>query len=178
MTAYFLPMMFIVAAVEGYGLVTFGDWQPAFHQIKKLSVGEAVVFEILQAGLWMFIALACAYFVKALGETFHGKHNYRQAFTVVCHGLSPLFLFRLLDVFPHVNPWIPYAIGILLVAKALYHGVPLVMQPDPPHAFGFFLMTFILILMSTALTRFVTAWYLMGHAPALERFISSAASYL
>ena len=42
--------------------------------------------------------------VKSIGETFHGRHTYTQAFTTVAYSLSPLFLLRLLDAFPGVSP--------------------------------------------------------------------------
>jgi Yip1 domain len=159
---YLLPMMLIVGVAEGWGLVTLGRWQSQMTGIKKFTPEEAVMAEAAQMALMGLIILICGYFIKALGETFHGKHNYRQSLTVVIYGLSPLFLFRLLDVFPNMNLWIPYALGIMLTVKILYYGVPRVMEPDPPHALGLYFMSSLLLAMITAAERFVSSGYLMG----------------
>ncbi len=83
----------------------------------------------------------CAHMIKALSETFRGGQTYTQAFKVVIYGLSPVFLFRLLDAAPTINLWVPWVMGMMLCVKILYIGVPRVMQPDPPHAFGLFVMS-------------------------------------
>ena len=70
--------------------------------------------------------------------------------------------------FPSVTPWVAWAIGILLSVVALYHGVPRMMEPDPTHAFGLFLMSSLLLTLITGLLRFVTWWYLEGKLPRLQ----------
>jgi hypothetical protein len=124
------------------------------------------------------VILAGAHLIKMLGDTFRGRNTYAQAFTVAVYGLSPLFLLRLLDAFPSVNPWLTWGIGIMLTFKVLYHGVPVVMLPDPPHAFGLYFMSSLLLLLVTGLERFVTAWYLSGHFVPLENFVSHVAAKL
>lgn len=175
---YLMPMMAIVGVAEGFGLVHWGRWQSALLGIKKFSVGEAILFEVLQMLLMTLIILICAYFIKSLGETFHGRHTYRQTLTVVIYGLSPLFLMRLLDMFPQITLWLPWVIGIMLVIKILYHGVPLVMQPDPPHAFGLFFMSALLLTLITAVERFVSIGYLTGKFRPLSDFIFHSAHQL
>lgn len=159
---YLLPMLLIVGFAEGYGLVEWGRFQSPVIGVKKFTPEEAMLSEIVQLTLMVLIMGVCTYLIKALGETFHGKHNYTQAATVVIYGLSPLFLLRLLDVLPEINLWIPWALGILLTVKILYHGVPRVMQPDPPHAFGLFFMSALLIALVTGAERFVMIGYLTG----------------
>jgi hypothetical protein len=141
-------------------------------------VDEVVVFEILQLFLTLVIVFICARLVEMIGETFHGRHTYTQAFTMVAYGLSPMFLLHLLDVFPRMNPWIPWLIGIMLSAAILYQGAPRVMLPDPPHAFGLYLVSVILLTMTTGLARFITAWYLQGKILPVQTFISNLASHL
>ena len=156
---YLLPMVLIVAFVQGWGLVEWGKWQSDIGLIRKFSIAEAVVYCTLQT-LWLLLFIAiCAHCIKELGGTFNGRHTYTQAFTAVSYGLSPLFLLRLLDVFPAMNPWITWVIGIILCITILYHGIPRVMEPDPPHAFGLYFMSSLLLLMVTGLERFITAWY-------------------
>ncbi len=145
---------------------------------QSFSRGQAVIFETAQIVLLLLVVLASAKMVKAMGETFHGRHTYTQAFSAIAYGLSPLFLLRLLDAFSFVNPWVTWCIGITLSIKVLYLGVPLMMEPDPPHAFGLFLMSSLLVVVITGMVRFVTWWYLTGRLSKLDAFISDLAARL
>ena len=175
---YLLPMMLIVAGVEGFGLVRWGKWQTDIAGIQKFTLGEALICEVAELLLMAIIILLCAYLIKALGETFHGRHNYAQVFKVVIYGLSPVFLLRLLDPFPTINLWVPWALGILLTIKVLYHGVPRIMQPDPPHAFGLYFMSSLLLTMVTGAERFITIGYLTGKFKPAGDVISHIAAKL
>ena len=175
---YLLPMMLLVAAAEGFGLVKWGKQQFTSDFIKRFTVGEAVIYEAGQTLLMFAVMFAGAHLIKMLGDTFRGRNSYTQAFTVVAYGLSPMFLLRLLDAFQSVNPWLTWIIGIMLVFKILYHGVPMVMLPDPPHAFGLYFMSWLLLTLVTGLERFMTAWYLSGHFVPLENFVSQLATKL
>jgi len=104
----------------------------------------------------------CAHLVKILGETFHDRHTYTLAFTVVAYGLSPVFLLRLLDAFPLMNPWVPWAIGITLSIWIFYQGLPRVMAPNPTHAFELYVAGSMILLLTTGLVRLLTALYVQG----------------
>jgi hypothetical protein len=175
---YLLPMMLIVGGAEFFGLVTWGRWQSAMGAIKIFPVREALIYETAELLLMAVIILAGAHFIKALGDTFHVRHTYAKTVTVVIYGLSPVFLLRLLDVSPTINLWMPWAIGIMLTIKVLYTGVPRIMLPDPPDAFGLYLMSALLLTMVTALERFVTAGCLGGSFKPVESFISDLAAKL
>jgi Yip1 domain len=175
---YLTPMVVITAAVEGWGLTNKGCWQMGGRYLKKFPVGNTVVYEVASVLLSFGIVFLSARIIKSLGETFHGRNTYTQAFTLVAYGLSPLFLLRLLDAFPAFSPWLTWGIGITLSASVLYQGVPRVMMPDPPHAFGLYFMSVVLLTMITGLTRFVTAWYLQGHFKPVEDVIGKIAARL
>jgi hypothetical protein len=176
--AFLVPTLLLNCLAEGYGLVNWGKWQTEVAILKRFSVREASLFEALQLLLWVLIVLISAKVLKSLAETFHGRHTFTQAFAAVAYGLSPLFLIRLLDCFSGVSPWVTWLIGIMLSIGVLYQGVPRMMEPDPPHAFGLFLMTALLLVFTTGLYRFVTAWYLQGKFPALETLLSGASARL
>ena len=176
--AYFLPMMLIVAGVEFFSLVKLGRWQPAMGQIRIFPVREALIYETVELLLMAICILVAAYFIKALGDTFHVRNTYTGTLTVVIYGLSPVFLLRLLDVSPTISLWMPWAIGIMLTIKVLYHGVPRIMLPDPPDAFGLYLMSALLLAMVTALERFITAGCLGGSFKPVDNFISDLATKL
>jgi len=65
---YLLPMMLIVGAVEGYGLVEWGRWQSEMVGIKKFVPGEAILSEAGQMLLMALMILISAYFIRALGR--------------------------------------------------------------------------------------------------------------
>ncbi len=175
---YLLPLILLTSIVEGYGLVQWGKWQGEIGRLKKFAVNEAVVVEVAQLLLTLIVVFAGANMIKSIGETFHGRHTYTQAFTTVAYGLSPLILLRVLDAFSGISPWVSWAIGIMLSAAVLYHGVPRMMQPDPSHAFGLFFMSALLLVLVTGLARFITAAYLQGRFSKLQVIISDLAAQL
>jgi hypothetical protein len=159
---YLLPLLIITSLAAAYGLIHWGKLQGAMRMPKRFSVSEAVTFEAAYVGLSLTIVFIGAQVVKSMGETFHSRNTYLQTFTLLAYGLSPLFLLHLLDAFRPVSPWASWFIGILLSWAVLYHGVPKVMEPDPSHGFGLYLVTSIVLCLATGLTRLVTAWYLQG----------------
>lgn len=176
---YLLPLLVLTSAFEGYGLVHWGKWQGEITpRLRHFSVGEAVIFGVAQILLSLFVVFVSSSFVRSLGSTFHGRHTYNQAFGTVAYGLCPVFLFRLLDAFSGVSPWISWGLGILFSMALLYHGVPKMMEPDPAHAFGLFFMTALLLLFMTGLARLLGAFYLQGKFPQCEQFVSHLAARL
>ena len=175
---YLLPLLLLTSAAEGYGLVNWGKWQGEVAHLKKFPLGETAIVEAAQCLVWLLVVFVGAILLKAVGETFHGRNTYLQAFTAVAYGLSPLFLLRLLDAFSVISPWVSWSIGILLSVAVLYNGVPRMMEPDPAHAFGLFLMSALLLVLVSGLVRFVTASYLQGKFPKLQAIISDLAARL
>ncbi|MEY2466439.1 MAG: hypothetical protein QOD03_960 [Verrucomicrobiota bacterium] len=173
-----LPLVLIVSAVEGYGLIRWGKPRGEIMQVATLSLAEALVYEVFQIIMALVAIIAGARLIKSLGETFHGRHSFTQAFTVSAYGLSPVFLMRIFDIFPNLSPWVTWAIGIILSAGILYHGIPRVMLPDPPHAFGLYLTSTLLLGLVTGLTRFFTAFYLMGKFPKLDAIVARLIEHL
>lgn len=177
---YLLPLWVIAGVAEGYGLVHWGKPQGEVGAIMQSANANALIFEILQLLLMLVIVLVGAKMIKAVGETFHGRHTFNQAFTVAAYGLAPLFLMRILDIFPGVSSWLywaTWAIGMFLCIGTLYHGIPRVMQPDPPQAFGLYVASSVLLTMVAGLVRFLTFWYLEGNFAKLNVFISKVVNH-
>ena len=178
---YLLPLLIITSVIEGIGLAKWGRSRGRVSEVMHMQTfpkSEVVVFEVFQVLLLLGVVFVGAKMVKSIGETFHGRHTYTQAFTAVAYGLSPLFLFRVLDAFPRVNPWISFAIGMVLSIGIMYQGIPRIMAPDPPHALGLFFMSSLLLAFVAGLVRFVTYWYLMGYSEPLRDFVSKIAGFL
>lgn len=178
LVAHLLPLLLLASAAEGYGLVHWGKWQGEIGRIKNFPTREVVVVEAGQLLLALVVVFVGANMIKSIGETFHGRHTYAQAFTTVAYGLSPFFLLRLLDAFPGISPWVSWSIGIILSIAVLYHGVPRMMVPDPPHAFGLFFMSALLLALVSGLARLVTASFLQGKFAKLQVIVSDLAARL
>jgi hypothetical protein len=166
-----LPLLAVTSAAEGYGLAKWGRigrivGERAYHI--QFTPREVVVFEAVQAGCSLVIILGGAKALKALCETFGGRHFFTPAFAALAYGLSPLFFLRILDIVPSLSVWIGWAIGIMLSLSALYQGVPRMMRPDPSHAFGLFFMCALVMLVATGALRFLTGLYLQGKLPQLQ----------
>jgi hypothetical protein len=175
---YLLPLLLVTCAIEGYGLTRWGKHQDNSIQPRLFTPREAAVFEAGQIVTSLLVVFIGAGMLKSMVGTFHARHTYRQAFTVVAYALGPFFLVRVLDAFTPVSPWLTWAVGIFLTLAALYHGVPKVMEPDPPQTFGLYLMTAVLLFSVTGLLGFIAAWYLQGRFHKLEALISSASGQL
>ena len=169
---YLLPMVLAVSAAEGFGLMEWGRRQWQGNQVKIFTADEMLAYEIVQLLVTLAVVFVCAQIVKAFGNQSYARHTYTEGFTVAACGLSPLFLLRLLDAFPVINPWLTWGVGIMLCVSILYHGVPRVMQPDPSQAFGLYLMCLVLFVLVTGLERFVTVWYLAGRIPPIAGIFS------
>jgi hypothetical protein len=172
LVVYVLPLLVLSSVAEAYGLLTWGKMQVLAPRLKHFTPAETALYEMFQFALSVGIIFLGAKLVKSLGETFHGRHTFQQTFTLVAYGLSPLFLLRLLDAFRGMSPWVTWLIGIALAIGVLYHGVPPVMEPDPPQAFGLYVMTSVLLFLITGLARFFLAGYLQGRFTKLEVWVS------
>lgn len=178
---YLLPLWLVAFVAEGYGLVHWGKPRGVISQIKTFSNSEALIFEILQLFLMLIVVVVGARLIKALGETFHGRNTFAQAFTATAYGLSPFFTMRILDMFQGISSWaywLTWGIGILLCVATLYHGIPRVLLPDPPHAFGLYLTSGVLLTMVSGLARFITFSYLEGKFGKLDVFIAKLVAHL
>jgi Yip1 domain len=178
---YLMPLWLIAFVAEGYGLVHWGKPRGFVSQLKTFSNAEALIFEILQLGLMFVIVFVGGKLIKAVGETFHGRNNFTQTFTVAAYGLGPVFTLRILDMFPSVSSWIYWATwtaGILLTFSILYHGIPRLMLPDPPHAFGLYVVSCVLLAMVAGFVRFMTFWYLQGKFGKLDALIAKIVANL
>lgn len=111
---------------------------------------------------FLLVTFLGARLVKMFAETFHSRNSYTQCFTVTAYGLGPFFLLHLANAIPRLNPWIPLAVGVVFSFSMMYYAVPHVLKPDPPHAFGLYLMSGIILATLCGITRFLTLQVLHG----------------
>jgi hypothetical protein len=173
---YLLPLILLTSAVEGYALMHWGKIHKGETTfLKKYVLGEAVVIEMTQALLYCGIAFLGAYAAKSFAGTFHRRHNYTGAFTAVAYGMGPLLTLRLADLPAWPNPWVswvPWAVGMVLTVAVLYHGLPCILKPDPPHAFGLFVMTVMTLTVIFGLHRLLTFYLFIGRFRGLDEMLT------
>jgi hypothetical protein len=105
-------MMLLVAVVDGFGLVEWGEPQAGIiHRIHKFTIGHVMIYETAHSLLTLLAIVICGILIKILGETFNRRYTYKQTFTLVIYGLSPMFLLRLLDAVPTIIPWATWALA-------------------------------------------------------------------
>jgi hypothetical protein len=178
---YLVPLWLIGFVAEGYGLIHWGKPRGFTSQIRLFSNSEALIFEILQQILLILVVFVGAKIIKACGETFHGRNTFTQTFTVAAYGLGPLFALHIVDMFAPISGWaywVMWGVGILLSIGTLYHGIPRVMLPDPPHAFGLYITGSVMLLMVSGLVRFLTYSYLSGKFGRMDTAIDGIIAHL
>jgi hypothetical protein len=162
-----LPWLLFGSVVEGYGLMRWGKTRGEFAQAYHLTGREAVVFETIQTLIWLGVVFFGAWLMKSLARTFPRGRPFTPTFTAIAYSLSPLLMLRALDGIP-VWPGLGWGIGIFLFLEILYNGVPPLIEPDPPQAFGYYLSNALVLLLLTAVIRFASILYLMGKFPGFS----------
>lgn len=169
---HLLPLLLLTSLASGYGLMHWGKrYKGEISFVKHYELKEVIVIETAQSLLLLGMVFLGAYAAKSFAGTFHRRHNYRHAFTAVAYGVAPLLTLRLGDLLTSLNPWIPWAVGMVLTLAVLYHGLPCILKPDPPHAFGLFMMTSLTLIVINGILRLLSWFYFMGRFPALEKLI-------
>jgi predicted tellurium resistance membrane protein TerC len=154
---FVLPLIFIAAAGEGYGLLRWGEKRGEFAHISKVTRELALRYEIVQIALALIILFVGAQLLLSVARSFQLNATFSQAYSTVAYGFSPLFAVQLLDGIPMVNTWICWGLGAILSMTVLYHGVALMLKPDQTKGFGIYLTTVIFMLIFSGLAHFV-AW--------------------
>src|SRR5277367_3884141 len=171
LTALFLSLLPVLLVSEAgvlAGLRRWGKWGDFLGRPVELggritfSRHQLITYGVAEIGSSLLVVLLGAMLVMALARTFVSRHKFSECFAVVAYSFSPFFLARLCDAWSDMHPWATFAIGIALMMGALYYGVPSVLDPDPPSAFGLYLGSALLLAALAALARYVTLLVLSG----------------
>lgn len=170
---HLIPLILLTSLAEGYGLVKWGKPHVIEKKYTKFyDVKEAVAIEAVQAIVLVGLAFLGAAAAKTYSSTFHSRSTYQQAFTAIAFGMAPMLTLRFGDLIQGLFPWIPWAVGMILTLSVLYLGLPCLLRPDPPHAFGLYVMTTMTITVMFGLWRLLTTQFFMGKFPRLEQAIA------
>jgi hypothetical protein len=159
---YLLPLLVLTLAGELAALQYFGKAQEylgkpqEFGGKLRVTGNWLIAYGGAQFITSLLLVAVSARLMKALVHTFNTRQTYTQCFTVTAYAFGPLFLLRLCDILPAMNPWASFGIGMVLTVATLYHGIPAVLEPDPPHAFGLYLCSLLLLACLGALGRYLT----------------------
>jgi hypothetical protein len=173
-----LPLILLGSALETWGLLRHGKWQPDYDKFKVFPAPDVYTYETIQFLLLLAVVFISALLVFKISQTFQDRLTFLQAFTTIAYGFSPMFLFRLLDYSADMHPAVPWLLGMALTMWILYQGIPRVMQPDPTHAFGVYLSAMIVVVLTSGLARLVTAMYLLGKMDFHHSWISNKFAHL
>jgi hypothetical protein len=175
---FLVPLLALTVFGECYGLYELGKSRGAYLPARQYDLEELKVYGALQFSLSLVIVFVGAWFIRYLSETFRGESDFTHAFRVVAYALGPLFLCRLLDGVPMVQWWLAWAIGIVLTVSTMYHGVPRVMDPDPPQAFGLYVTSAFLLTIVSGLARYLSNWWLEGKFARAQEAASKVTALL
>jgi hypothetical protein len=154
------------------GLMLVFEPVATWDRLARKRPGVGYVLSVLVLPLLLLAALVEGYGLtrwgKFVGEVPRLKKWTLQETLLFQGGQLLLLLFflvvsvKLINSLAATSPWVPWGIGMALTIAVLYHGVPRMMDPDPAHAFGLYLMSCLVLVLSTGLFRFLTSWYLAG----------------
>lgn len=174
---YLLPMILITSVAEGYGLMHWGKLHKGeVTEVRTFNLTKVLVMEVAQSVGLIGMVFLGAFAAKSFAETFHRRSKFSEAFTAVAYAAGPLLMMRFGDLFPTLNVWVPWAVGIILMVSVLYLGLPCMLRPDPPHAFGLYVMTSITIVMVNAVMRLFVYFFHQGGFPKIEHWLNGMGS--
>ena len=168
---YVMPLLAITGVIEGLGLAKWGKEQSAVLPLKTFSVVDIKLYVLLQFLMGIVVVFVGAKMVQSICEAFRGRQTYSQTFRLTAYGLGPMFLCRIFDAAPFLPWWLVMTVGMVLSIAALYNGVPRIMEPDPPQAFGLYVATAVVLVLVTGMGRFLTAWWLDGQFPTVQSWV-------
>jgi hypothetical protein len=160
-----LPLIALSSLMEGYSLMRWGKSMREFGGVIMLSRERAVQFELLQILLGLALVFAGGKIVQWLGHGFNFEARYRDCFTVVAYGLTPIFLARFLNSMPGIDPWICWALGSVGIMLVLYQGIGWVLKPSPTKGFGIYFLNGLTLIVLSGVCQLIAQSFLTGKIP-------------
>jgi len=156
-----LPLMIVTLGVEGFSLIRYGE---VFRDLapRAISQERAIKYEVFFGLASLVVIFLGAKLLQNVSRSFNLFASYSLCFILIAFGYTPIFLVRVLDAMPQINTWICWTVGIALSFRILYHGVALWMKPEQTKGFGLFLVSFVYILVLSALVHFASIQVLQG----------------
>lgn len=159
---YLLPLMIGGVALESYSLVRWGETRGEIEYRVKVPEQTAIRYGAAQFTLLLASIVLGAKFLQSVSASFQVQCSFLQCFTLMAYAFCPILLARYLDAIPGLNTWVCWSLGVLVGLSVLYHGVALTLKPEQTKGFGLFLVSLILVLLSSGLSHFIALAVLQG----------------
>jgi hypothetical protein len=159
---FLVPLLVLTVGLEGLALSQWGEPRGELGFIVKVSRDLAIRYSAAQLALLMTSIFLGAKFLQWITHSFQVYTSYKQCFTLMAYGFSPIILLRLIDAIPKVNTWVCWGLGALLSIAVLYQGVGLILRPEQTKGFGLYLVSVIIVVLSGGLSHFVAVAILHG----------------
>jgi hypothetical protein len=150
---HLFPMLLLGCVAEGYGMNRWGKPAGEFGARKTYDLAQIIPFQLCYIATGLITVCICAVVLGALADTFQPRQKFSQALVVSVFALGPVFLMRVADAFPAINPWLSWGIGAVMVVAFLYHGLPRVLHIDPAHALGYYVSSSVMVVLISGLIR-------------------------
>lgn len=148
-----LPLLVVCVGIESYSLIRWGERRGDLGHLVMISQPVALRYAAAHILLFLACALFAGFGLQAVAQSFNLAATFRQAFTAIAYGVSPIVLARLLDAIPAMNTWVCWGIGGMLSLSTLYHGVALILKPDQTKGFGLYIVSVMIVLLSTGVAH-------------------------
>ena len=159
---FLLPWTVVAVSVEAYSLVHWGERHSGVEFMIKVGADTAIRYALSQAILLIGCVVVGAKAVQAVAHSFQVPSDYSQCLNLMGYGSSPILLARLLDAVPVVNTWACWVLGALISSSVLYQGVALVLRPEQTKGFGIYMVSVLLLVLSSLLSHFIAMTVLHG----------------
>ena len=159
---YLLPLLVVTMGIEGYLLARWGEKRGEFGFVVKVPVAMAAKYALAYLVMLLVAVFVSSKFLTLASESFNVRASYLQAFTLLAYGFGPIILVRVLDGIPQLNTWVCWAIGAVVSVSVLYHGIGMILKPEQTKGFGLYLVTIVILVITSALAHFAALSVLHG----------------
>ena len=152
---YLVPIVVCGLLPEYLSLTHWGALKDARVQRGLTSPWNAFSHEAFCGVNSVILVFVAAWFLILTGSGVLCRINYRTSFTVITFSLAPLFLLRMLNAIPALDPWFVFGIGLFLSLAVLKRAIQRFIQPSPTQAFGLYISAALMIIALSATVRFI-----------------------
>lgn len=159
---YLVPFLLLGIGLETASLMHWGEKRGTIAYWSKVSEETAIQYAAVQILSIIGSIFIGAKILQWIAHSFQVRNTYAQTLTLMAYGFSPIILARYLDALPIFHTWLAWGVGALVALSVLYHGVALALRPEQTKGFGLYLVSVLLVLLSSGLTHFAAVSVLHG----------------
>ncbi len=162
-----LPLLLLSLGIEFYGMTHFPEKIGEFGTASLIPQALALQYVGTQLVVFIVSLLIGTLVLRQVAIGSDTRVTWGQCFLTLCYCITPLALSRIIDAIPAMNTWVCWGIGAILTARALYHGIAVLLKPEQTKGFGLFLFAVVLISFLSALGHLMGQLVLQGRLDSL-----------